>query len=151
MSYILTRQDWKTIDLIPGLTLGKCIISSSFPLLAAKIIPTAQQAENAFLLANFLFLPIRQCFARSTFTFNSWIRDVALNAAVGGVHDSGHLLGSSVDFTADGTGMNASQLFAFIRDNIAWPGELLYYKKRGHIHADLPRLGVWADRKELDK
>jgi hypothetical protein len=32
-----------------------------------------------------------------------------------------------------------------------WPGELLYYKKRGHIHAALPKLNIKSDHLILDK
>ena len=146
---ILIRKDWRTVQLVGKLTLGECVVSSQFPQLALQITPTVEQAENAFVLANFLYKVVESAFGKPF--IHSWIRDFNLNYAVGGVTNSGHLLGSSMDFSCPDATETPEEIFNFLLKDLDWPGELFLHRKTNGLHADLPRLGVWMDRKILDK
>jgi len=143
---ILIREDWRTVELVPGFALGKCVVSSSFPLMASKIVPTDEQVEHAYLVAKFLVAPVTARFG--AFQPTSWIRNAELNYAVGGVANSGHLIGSAVDWISPEAEGGMQEVYDFI--TFEWPGELFFYRKLGHCHADLPRLGVWADKKIME-
>jgi uncharacterized protein YcbK (DUF882 family) len=66
---------------------------------------------------------------------------------------SQHLSGEAVDFVCKGRDMQA--VFAWIRDTLKWPGQVFYYKKKGHVHIALPNIQLkFAGRlyaQELDQ
>lgn len=56
---------------------------------------------------------------------------------------SQHLFGEACDFVCPG--VNMAEVYEFITKELAWPGETIYYPKRGHVHVSLPHIGVEAD------
>lgn len=107
-----------------------------------------QVQQNCYLLASLLLEPVRHEFGLPVL-ITSGYRDPGVNAGVGGVGDSQHLDGSACDFVVKRMAMPV--VYAWLRDVNRWPGELLYYSRRGHIHGALPKLGVKADVMVLDK
>jgi peptidase M15-like protein len=140
---VLIRNDWRSVELTKGITLRACVVSKRYPQLAAAIIPTEEQVENAYRLAVLFFRPLMNRFGETVFT--SWIRDYALNKAVGGVANSGHMLGSASDFACPNAKNGMLEVYDFCQNEIDWPGELFYYSNSKSCHVDLPRLNIDND------
>lgn len=99
--------------------------------------------QNYHLLCVFALDPIRERFGKTTIT--SGYRTEQRNLEVGGSPTSQHLFGEAADFIcrhAESMGL----VYRFLLDELAWKGEIIWYKKRGHIHVSLPRLGVKMDQ-----
>lgn len=58
---------------------------------------------------------------------------------------SQHLFGEAADFVCP-YAQSMGLVYRFILDELKWPGEVIYYPKRGHVHVALPHLGVHADQ-----
>lgn len=146
---VLIRPDWREVELIQGVKLGDCVISSSFPDIARQIIPTHEQIENAFLMANLFLKPIIKKFGMPLLT--SWIRSPELNRKVGGQDNSGHLHGSALDFQHPMVPRGTFAVYDYCLKELDWPGELFYYAKKESCHADMPRMEIVTDRKIILK
>lgn len=59
-------------------------------------------------------------------------------------NSSQHLLGEACDFTCP-YATYMGQVYVFIIQDMQWAGEVIWYKRRGHIHVGLPRYNVKAD------
>lgn len=129
----------KALKLSKNFTLGEFVVSMSFKVLAEKIEPTAQQISNLMILCAFGLQPIRDKYGEVIIT--SGLRSKELNAMLGGVDSSQHVDGSAVDFQIIGQDMQ--QVYWYLHP--IWPGELIYYKKKGHIHIALPKYGTKSD------
>jgi Peptidase M15 len=81
---------------------------------------------------------IREEFGDRPITVNSWYRPPDVNAAVGGVLDSQHLLGWAVDITI--LGYTPYQVYAILSKY--WPGGL--GKNRRYTHLDMRHLLGWS-------
>lgn len=134
--------DWRPIQLSEHFTLGECVVSKQFPELAAAITPTWEQANNLYILAQMALEPIRYEYSRPVL-ITSGLADEALNKARGGTSNSQHLTGEAVDIICPGISM--VDVFIFCQHNLRWAGELILYKKRGHLHLALPNLFVKPD------
>ena len=104
--------------------------------------------NSLYLLCRLCLEPVRQEFGHAV-RITSGYRSMSKNQIVGGVGDSQHLDGTAADFVVED--IPGPVVFAFIRDKLKWPGELLYYAKRGHIHVALPRYGTSSDIAVLNK
>lgn len=122
------------------------LVSSSYPTLAALINPTPQMVTNLMCLCLFALQRIRDE-VKKPLIIDSGVRSPEINAMIGGVADSQHTDGSACDFIILGEDMQA----LYWKIIMWWPGEVIYYKKKGHIHIALPKYGVKADHLVLDK
>lgn len=128
------------MQLTRNFELKEFCVSDTFPALAAQMNPTTEQINNCLNLCHFALQPIRNKYDYPI-KITSGIRSPALNAAIGGVLSSQHSDGSACDFKVIGLDMEVlyHELAAW------WPGELIYYKIKGHIHIALPKYGTKSD------
>jgi uncharacterized protein YcbK (DUF882 family) len=88
--------------------------------------------EQMFLLVKFVLNPIRKKYGPVTVT--SGYRTPEHNATVGGIEGSQHTKGQAVDIITT----NQVDCFNWLR---TWyPGQVLYYLQRGHLHIGLPTI-----------
>ena len=112
---------------------------------------TDQDLQNYFLLCTMVLNYVRNEYGVVKIT--SAKRSAEKNAAVGGVETSQHVRGEAVDFVCPysfGKGGHP-KVFHFITDVLKFSGEVLMYKKKGHLHVGLPRYNVHPDHLILDK
>jgi len=57
---------------------------------------------------------------------------------------SQHLFGEAADFLCP-TAKDMRMVYEYLVNELQWPGEVIYYPKRGHVHVALPHIGVKAD------
>lgn len=92
---------------------------------------------SMYLLVKFGLNPVRQKFGPVRIT--SGLRSLEHNVAVGGADGSQHCLGEAVDFVCSAQPDNRAA-FEWLRT--WWPGQLLFYLKKGHTHMALPRIDL---------
>lgn len=112
---------------------------------------TDQETQNFFLLCSLVLNYVRNEFGLVTITCGK--RSVDKNALVDGVKDSQHLRSEAVDFVCPysyGKG-GMGVVYSYIINTLKFQGEVLWYKKRGHVHIGLPRYNVHPDHLILDK
>jgi uncharacterized protein YcbK (DUF882 family) len=134
-------EDWRKIHLAEHFLLSEFVVSDSHPNLAMMIEPTVEQVNNLYTLCQLALEPIR-----IEYGFVSITRGLAsqeLNERIGGVPNSQHLYGEAVDFICPTVSM--LDVYVFCHHNLEWKGELIYYKKKGHLHLSLPSLWVKPD------
>ena len=79
-------------------------------------IPNPIELENMRLVAELVFEPLREWYAKPI-RINSFFRNEALNKAVGGVKTSQHRFGKAIDIDAGSISEN-KKLFDYIKDNL---------------------------------
>jgi zinc D-Ala-D-Ala carboxypeptidase len=79
-------------------------------------IPNPIELENMRLVAELVFEPLREWYAKPI-RINSFFRNEALNKAVGGVKTSQHRFGKAIDIDAGSIAEN-KKLFDYIKDNL---------------------------------
>jgi len=97
--------------------------------------------EKVYLLIKLALTPIRKKYGPVTVT-SVWrspekqeaMRQLGYNPSP----TSQHLTGEAIDFIIKGQDMR--QVFEDVRQ--WWPGQLFYYKKKGHVHIGLPTLSL---------
>ena len=102
-------------------------------------IPSEVQTEKLLYLATYILQPIRQKFG--PVVVHSGFRSDAVNASIGGVKTSQHLLGEAVDFSVPG--VNLGMVFSWCKANLRY-GQLIDESKGGDknwIHVSLCRIG----------
>ena len=104
---------------------------------------TAQGMQNYYLLCLLVLEKIRNRFGVVQIT--SGFRNEIENKRVGGSPTSQHLWAEAVDFVCP-YAQSMGEVFRFILDDLQWPGETIWYKRRGHVHVSLPHIGVKADQ-----
>jgi uncharacterized protein YcbK (DUF882 family) len=106
-----------------------------------NLTPDAHRA-SMLLLVKFGLNPIRSKFGPVQVT-SGW-RTLEHNIVVGGVDDSQHCIGEAADIlcTALAPGQTMLDVFNFMSPN--WPGQMFYYKKKGHLHISLPNVRLAA-------
>lgn len=82
-------------------------------------MPTEEHIKNFKLLAEKIFEPIRNHFAKPIF-ISSGYRSAALNKAIGGAASSQHCSGEAIDIDMDGhnNGVTNKMVFDYIKDNL---------------------------------
>lgn len=131
-------ENWRSIQLSENFQLSEFVVSASHPALAEQITPTIEQVNNLCILCRCALQHIRD-----EYGFVSITRGLAskeLNEAIGGVPSSQHLYGEAVDFICPTVSM--LDVYVFCQHNLKWPGEMILYKKKGHMHLSLPSLWV---------
>lgn len=136
-------KDYRSFGLTQNFQLGEFLVSSNNPAAIASYVPTIEQVNNTYILTKTCLQPVRERFGALKIT--SGIVTQELNALRGGAEDSQHLFGEAADFIP--TSEHPLSVFLWIRDILRWPGEVLYYQKKGHIHVALPNRWVKADQK----
>ena len=106
------------MNLSKHLTLKEFIKSNTATRLAIANTPTPEHLENARLLAENVFEPLR-IWAGVPIGVSSGYRSKELNAAVKGSSSSDHCSGKAIDIDADIFGeITNSEIFHFIKDNL---------------------------------
>jgi hypothetical protein len=134
-------SDWRQIQLSKNFTLGECVVSKTRPDLAAKIIPTIEQANNLFLIVNLCAQPARDANGRLEVT-SGLVSDELNEARVipygaKSIGDTQHKHGEALDLKP--LDQSPLKVFLWIKEVLHWKGEIIYYEKRGHIH-----VGLWS-------
>lgn len=103
-------------------------------------ITAATSRNSLYLLVKFGLNPVRKKYG--PVKIDSGLRSMEHNIAIGGVNDSQHCIGEAADFicTALPADITMRQVFEDLRT--WWPGQLIYYSIRGHIHMALPRIDL---------
>lgn len=137
-------KDWRELYLSHNFQFGEFVVSKDHPELIKDYTPTIEQATNSSILCRTALQKARDNFGAIEIT--SGIVTPELNAARGSkITDSQHLYGEAADFILlqDYT----AKAYLWLKDYLKWPGELIYYEKRGHIHIGLPVIWVHPDHK----
>ena len=110
---------------------NEVVKSRSFPELAEKVNVTLELILAAQLLAIKCLQPIRDKFG--IVDVESWIRDEALNKAVGGTNDSDHLKGIAADIVP--RNFHPEQVFKWcVLDTEIPYRQIIYYPDKKFIH-----------------
>lgn len=96
--------------------------------------------EQMMLLTKFVLTPVRKKFGKTLITsgyrspeYNESLRDRGYNPA----KNSQHIFGQAADFLCP-EASSMREVFEWLK---TWyPGVIIYYSKRGHIHVGLPTL-----------
>src|SRR5262245_39649573 len=126
--------DWRSIHLAENFTMSEFVVSDSHPHLIMMLQPTIDQVNNLYILCQLALQPIREEYGFVSVTRG--LTTPEINEKVGGVPNTQHLYGEAVDFICPTVSM--LDVYAFYAHELKWIGELLYYKKKGHIHIALP-------------
>lgn len=109
---------------------------------------TANVLNNYYMLCLWVLQRVRERFGVVTITSGYRTKEDHERLKKDGKNPSEtsqHLFGEAADFQcpyAESMGL----VYRFILDELQFQGEVIYYKKRGHCHIALPRLGVKSDR-----
>lgn len=136
-------EGWRDIHLSENFTLGEMVVSANHPELLIDFIPSIVQVTNISILTRLVLQPVRDRFGIIKVT--SAIVTPELNEKRGGKIDSQHLAGEAADIVP--VTVRAGDVFDWLKNDIRWIGETLYYLREGHIHVALPVIWVHADRK----
>lgn len=101
------------------------------------LTPMATQTDRAamFMLVKMGLNPIRAKYG--PVKIDSGWRSLLHNATIGGVNDSQHCAGEAADISCTNLSSNR-EVFEWLRT--WWPGQLIYYLKKGHVHIALPNI-----------
>lgn len=121
------------------------LFSNTMPEIAKTVTPTPQEWNNMLVLARLVLEPIREEYGPLSIT--SGFRPKILNDKVGGSPTSQHVNGTAVDVVG-GRGVTER---VYLDMEGVYPGQMFYYKKRGHLHLGLPQLGIPVVHKVFDK
>lgn len=135
-------SNWRKIKLTEKFLLGEFFVSSFNPKAFDGYIPTSQQVDDLLILCTFGLQHIRDQFGEVQ--VDSGFRTKELNASIGGVNLSQHTRCKAVDFFCPEA--NMKEVFTWCRYQLDWPGELIFYRLKGHIHIGLPEFGVFANQ-----
>jgi len=114
---------------------------------------TAQVYQNYYLLSLLCLERIREEFGEVRITSgyrSAFDQERLIKEGYHPAPTSQHLFGEAADFIcpyAESMGL----VYRFLLDSLKWPGEVIWYKKRGHVHVALPHIGVKADHFINDK
>jgi hypothetical protein len=114
------------MQLSTHLSLAEFIVSDTAKRNGIDNTPTPEHLENAKILANKVFEPIRLHFGKPIH-ISSGYRSAALNKAVGGSSSSQHCSGEAIDIDMDGSahGITNKMVFDYIKDHLTFD-QLIY-------------------------
>lgn len=105
--------------------------------------------QNFFLLCVFLLNPVRERWGVTQITsgFRSpedhqRLKEEGYNPS----DTSQHRYGEAVDFICPYAPNGMGEVYNWIISELKYKGEVIWYKKRGHIHGGLPRFNLKADK-----
>lgn len=125
-------------------TAREFLVSKDYPDLAQRMVLSAFEINNLYLLCQFGLNDIRRVFGKTLIL--SGKRSEALNMSIHGNEKSQHLLAMAADFTCPGKDLH--EVYEFIVHDLLWKGECIRYRTKNFIHLALPQYGVKADRFE---
>jgi zinc D-Ala-D-Ala carboxypeptidase len=128
----------RKLPLTRNFRLGEFLISSTYPAMLAGVTLEEAQVAKLHYLCAFGLQKIRDIFGPVHIT--SGYRTLQLNEAVGGVDTSQHVFAEAADFYCPNAEMGI--VFKFLREELKWPGQVIFYRGLGHIHIGLPRIGT---------
>lgn len=102
--------------------------------------------NNYFLLCLFLLEKVRERFGVVKITSGFRTQNDQFRLIANGYQPSPtsqHMSGEAADFVCHNT--NMLEVYRFVVDELKWPGEVILYPVKGHLHIALPRLGIRAD------
>jgi zinc D-Ala-D-Ala carboxypeptidase len=137
----------RTLLLSPHFSLGEFVVSDEYPQLLDKVELDDCQISKLYYLVTFCLERIRQNFGLVRIL--SGFRTPQLNKKINGSKSSQHMRAEACDFTCPGKDME--NIFHWMVVELMFPGEILYYTKKNFIHVAMPRIGVFADKKHIDK
>lgn len=106
---------------------------------------TEQHVQNYYMLVRFALDPIREKFGQVIIT--SGFRSPEFNATLSAAaQNSQHCLGEAADFFCPYANEGMGVVYRWVLDELKWPGETFYYKRRGHCHIALPRYNIKIDQ-----
>ena len=135
-------NNWRDIELSTHFKLGEYYVSDSHPDMIKDVVPTLTEINNFYLLSLLFAEPARIRFG-SLFV-SSGKRTEALNDAIHGSKDSQHLYGEAGDYIPKHT--YQLKVYIWAREELKWPGELIYNAKYNYIHVGLPSYWVSPDQ-----
>ena len=118
------------------------LVSSSYPDIAKRMRLSLTQKNRLFILSILSLERIRKEFGTTRIT--SGFRSTELNTALSGAPGGQHTKAEAVDIICP-YAVSMGLVYRFILDQLEWPGEVIYYRSRGHIHIALPSLTVHPD------
>ena len=112
------------VQLTRNFTLAELTVSSTAKAKGIKNKPGAQEIANLTALCVMVLQPLREAMGQSI-KIGSGYRCTALNAAVGGVSNSQHVLGQAADLCIDGDIAKGKRWFNYIKmhlpfDQLIW-------------------------------
>ena len=107
------------MQLSKNLVLAEVMRSETAKRKGISNMPTPEHIENFKKLAEKVFQPIREHFAKPIH-ISSGYRSAALNKAIGGAASSQHCSGEAIDIDMDGSadGVTNTKVFNYIKDNL---------------------------------
>lgn len=105
------------MQLSENLSLAEMISSESAKRKGIDNKPTAEHIENMKALAQHIFQPIRNHFAKPIH-ISSGYRSKELNKAIGGSQTSQHSKGQAMDIDMDGSDISNRDIFMWIKHNL---------------------------------
>lgn len=103
-----------------------------------------QDKQNYFLLCSLLLEKVRARFGVVKVTSGKRSQAEQEDLKKRGYkpsETSQHLLGEACDFVCP-YAVYPGQVYVFIIDELKWLGQVIWYKRRGHVHVGLPRYNV---------
>jgi hypothetical protein len=128
--------------LTPHFRAVEFLVSKEHPDLAAKMFLSEQELNSCYLLCLFILEPIRKRYGPVRIL--SGKRSRALNEAVGGRPESQHLDATAADIFCP-LPPTMEFVFGWVKDELQWPGEAIWYQTRGFMHVALPRYGTTSN------
>lgn len=114
-------------------------ISPNFFLQEFKALENPVHIANYTALCFFALEPIRKKFGGPVM-ITSGYRNPHYNEMIGGSPTSQHVDAEACDFIIPNVSMK--KVFEFACKELAWPGQIMFYAKRGHCHIGLPRINL---------
>lgn len=105
------------MQLSKNLVLAEVMRSETAKRKGISNMPTPEHIENFKKLAENVFQPIRDHFAKPIH-ISSGYRSAALNKAIGGAASSQHCSGEAIDIDMDGTDITNAEVFNYIKENL---------------------------------
>lgn len=115
---------------------------------------TEQDRQNYYLLCKFILEPLRARWGVIKITSGKRSAAKQEQLRQQGYKPSStsqHLIGEAADFWCPYANGNMGQVYVYIVQDLRWPGEVIFYKRKGHIHVALPRYNSKADHYIIDE
>lgn len=110
--------------------------------------PLTQHVVNLTLIATHILQPLREAMNKPI-KIGSGYRCPRLNATVGGVGNSQHMLGQAVDICIDGDMEWGKRIFAWIRDHCDFDQLIWEHNAKGTYWVHVSYRGDGTNRKQI--
>lgn len=110
--------------------------------------PLTQHVVNLTLLTTHILQPLREAMGEAI-KIGSGYRSPRLNAAVGGVSNSQHMMGQAVDICIDGNLAWGKRIFAWIRDHCEFDQLIWEHNSKGSYWVHVSYRGDGTNRNQV--